>query len=273
MSPPPGPPPRPPLPAELGPDGDLDVLRASVDRLRTVVEPLAADDLDRVSYADEWTVAQVLSHLGSGAVIMGHHIDRALSGESADASFAPAVWDEWNAKPADQQAADALAADAALIDRFDTLTEDERARFQLSIGPFQLDLAGTIRMRLNEHAVHRWDIDVTSEPPARLDPDAVPVMIDNLDTIARFGAKPDGTHADIHIATTNPERHFRLELTGDTATLTATTPAGPEPDLVLPAEAFIRLVYGRLDPAHTPPEVTTMTDGTLTALRHVYHGI
>jgi hypothetical protein len=27
---------------------------------------------------------------------------------------------------------------------------------------------------------------------------------------------------------------------------------GPDPDLVLPAEAFCRLVYGRLDPEHTP---------------------
>ena len=28
-------------------------LRASVDRLRAVVEPLTPDDLDRISYADE----------------------------------------------------------------------------------------------------------------------------------------------------------------------------------------------------------------------------
>lgn len=260
------------MPAEPGIDGDLRVLRASVERLRAVVEPLTADDLGRVSYADEWTVAQVLSHLGSGAVIMGHQIDRALDGEPADAAFAQAVWDDWNHKPADQQAADALVADTALIDRLDTLTDEERARFQLTLGPLRLDLAGTIRMRLNEHAVHRWDIDVTFEPRATLDPDAVPVMIDNLDIIARFGAKPDGGHADIRIATTDPERHFHLELTGDTATLTP-TPAGLEPDLVLPAEAFIRLVYGRLDPTHTPPDVTTKTDGTLTTLRHVYAGI
>lgn len=261
------------MPAEPGTDRDLDVLRASVDRLRSTVEHLTPEFVDRVSHADEWTIAQVLSHLGSGAAIMRHQIDHALTGEPADDEFAQAVWDEWNAKPALQQSADALVADAALIDRFDTLTDPERARFQLTLGPFQLDLAGVIRMRLNEHAVHRWDIDVTFEPTATIDPDAVPVMIDNLDIIARFGAQPAGTHASFDIATVDPDRRFHLELTGDAATLTTGQIPGSGPDLILPAEAFIRLVYGRLDPAHTPTDVTTVTDGTLTTLRTIYPGI
>ena len=39
--------------------------------------------------------------------------------------------------------------------------------------------------------------------------------------------------------------------------------------LALPAEAFIRLVYGRLDPEHTPPGVE---DPTLKVLRTVFVG-
>ena len=260
------------MPAEPESDRGLDVLRASVDRLRAAVEPLTPNDLDRISYADEWTIAQVLSHLGSGAVIMRHQVDHVVTGEPADQSYARSVWDEWNTKPAHQQASEALVADAALIERFDALTDVERARFQLTLGPFQMDLAGAIRMRLNEHAVHRWDIDVTFEPTATIDHDAVPVMIDNLDTVARFGAKPDGTHASFDITTTDPDRRFHLELAGDAATLTTGPTPPANPDLDLPAEAFIRLVYGRLDPAHTPPDVTASGD-TLDTLRTVYRGI
>ena len=42
------------------------------------------------------------------------------------------------------------------------------------------------------------------------------------------------------------------------------------PELALPAEAFIRLVYGRLDPAHTPPVETRRAD--LDGLRQVFPG-
>jgi hypothetical protein len=45
----------------------------------------------------------------------------------------------------------------------------------------------------------------------------------------------------------------------------------PGADLRLPAEAFIRLVYGRLDSAHTPPVETASTD--LDELRRLFPGL
>jgi len=45
---------------------------------------------------------------------------------------------------------------------------------------------------------------------------------------------------------------------------------GPDPDLVLPAEAFCRLVYGRLDPEHTP--AFTGDASLLDTLRAVFLG-
>ena len=43
-----------------------------------------------------------------------------------------------------------------------------------------------------------------------------------------------------------------VALTADSVTFSA-EPADGQQQLVLPAEAFARLVYGRLDPDHTPP--------------------
>jgi len=50
--------------------------------------------------------------------------------------------------------------------------------------------------------------------------------------------------------------------------LTPSTKRGG-PDLELPAEAFVRLVYGRLDPDHTP---RVDGDFDLESLRHVFPG-
>jgi hypothetical protein len=48
----------------------LDALHSSVARLRSVVEGLDDSQLTTPAYPAEWSIAQVLSHLGSGAVIM-----------------------------------------------------------------------------------------------------------------------------------------------------------------------------------------------------------
>ena len=61
----------------------------------------------------EWTVADVLSHLGSGAEILGRRLEDSLAGVDTPDDAAPAVWDVWNAKTPDAQAADALVADRA----------------------------------------------------------------------------------------------------------------------------------------------------------------
>jgi hypothetical protein len=61
-----------------------------------------------------------------------------------------------------------------------------------------------------------------------------------------------GTEHTLHVTTSAPERGFAVAMGADSLELTVSNPV-PAPDLQIPSEAFIRLVYGRLDPAHTPP--------------------
>ena len=49
----------------------ISALRHSHDALQGVVEPLNVDQLEQRSYASEWSIAQVLSHLGSQSEIFG----------------------------------------------------------------------------------------------------------------------------------------------------------------------------------------------------------
>ena len=72
---------------------------------------------------------------------------------------------------------------------------------------------------------------------------------------------------EISIDTVEPARSFVLT-TGPDVVLAAGS--GAEATLTLPAEALVRLVYGRLDPDHTPAEVSD--EEQVAQLRSVFPG-
>jgi uncharacterized protein (TIGR03083 family) len=232
-------------------DNPLPPLAASVTRLRELVRGLDGDQLESPSYCPGWTVADVLSHLGSGGVLMARRLEAALAGAALPDDVAQPVWDEWNAKSPQAKADDALAEDERLGKAFDAVSDEERKRIEFPFGPVSVSFETAAALRLNEHALHTWDIDVMSDPDAVVPEESAAVIIDNLGLIGRFAAQPTGDEREIRVRTSAPVRHFTLRLTPESAELLEGD-AGSEPDLVLPAEAFCRLVYGRLDPEHSP---------------------
>ena len=247
----------------------LAALHDSVDHLSGLVTGLDADALVASAYPTEWTIADALSHLGSGAVILLRRLDDGLAGLETPDDAASAVWAVWDAKSPADQAADALVADRALLDRLEGLGDDDRDRFTFDLGPMTFDFDGFVGLRLNEHALHVWDVEVAIDPGAAVSQASVPDVVDNLAMWARFTSKPTGTERVVTVDTTDPRRGFVVDMTADGVTLDPTDPA-ENPDLVLPAEAFIRLVYGRLDPAHTPQ--VEGDDKLLDELRRAYPG-
>ncbi|WP_395727376.1 hypothetical protein [Nakamurella sp.] len=112
------------------------------------------------------------------------------------------------------------------------------------------DFVQFVDLRLNEHAMHTSEVDVTLDPDAVIPPSAAGIVVDNLDLIARFTAKPTGDTTTITAVTSEPERRFTVELTPKAVTLTPTAanPATTTADLQIPAEAFARLVSGAARP-------------------------
>ena len=157
----------------------ISALRHSHDRLRAGVEPLGLADLEQRSYASEWSIAQVLSHLGSQAEIFGLFLDAGLTGQEPPGreEFMP-IWDSWNAKDPQAQASDALRADQATLERFESLDADEQARLHLNMFGMELGATGLARMRVGEHAIHTWDVVVALDPAATVAPDAVDLLVD-----------------------------------------------------------------------------------------------
>ncbi|MGH9097279.1 MAG: maleylpyruvate isomerase family mycothiol-dependent enzyme, partial [Acidimicrobiales bacterium] len=239
----------------------IEALAASAQQLAALVEPLPPDQLRRSAYPSEWTIADVLSHLGTGAVMTLRRLD----GEEFEMQ---PIWDEWNAKTPDRQAADALEADRALLARLGSLTPEDRAR-RFVFGPVDFDLPSALRLRLNEHVQHTWDVAVTLDPTATISPDAAELLIDSVGMMAGFAGRPTGVERTITIATHAPTRHLELVLRPDAVALSPSHASGT-PDLELPAESLIRLVGGRLDPDHTPS--INDPDSTLEELRRVFTG-
>lgn len=236
----------------------IAALHTSHARLAGLVGPLDAQQVRAPAYPTEWSVAAVLSHLGSGAVIFERALDAAVSGGRAPTGedFS-AIWDTWNAKSPDQQVADAVPADAALVTRLSELDGVTTADMRVRFGQRDLDIAGFARMRLSEHAVHTWDVAVTVHPYAQVAYDAVALLVDTLPQMAVRAGKPAGQPLHVAVTTVDPYREFVLDV-ADQVTLAPSglsTGASGQPTgvhLRLPAEAFVRLVYGRADPGHTP---------------------
>jgi uncharacterized protein (TIGR03083 family) len=258
--------------------GPIAVLGASVERLHRLASGLTADQIRLPAYPSEWTVAQVLSHIGSGAVIMRRRLEDTLAGHDFDDAFMQATWDTWNAKAPDDQAADALVADRALFDALAGVGPDQRDGFRMTFGPLDLDFAAFVALRLNEHGLHTWDIAVVLDPSAGLPADVTGKVVDALERMAGWTGRPAASPHTLRIRTTDPHRDFTLELGTEHVVLTPSPPAAGTAaaggadtpvDLELPAESFIRLIYGRLDPDHTPP---TVDEAHLDELRHTFPG-
>jgi uncharacterized protein (TIGR03083 family) len=223
------------------------------------------------SFDSGWTVADVLSHLGSGAEIFTLLLEAGL-GRRAAPEFADfsAVWDSWNAKTPQAQVTDSLATNATFLSHVAALDATQRGSFSVEMFNGRQDLLGLLRLRLGEHVVHTWDVLVVADPQAQLAADATPALLVGLDElVARAGQRREES-LQVAVRTSEPEAAFLLEVDAAGPRLSVRPDPTAPARLQLPAEAFIRLVYGRLDPDHTPSLTIDGTD--LDALRETFPG-
>jgi uncharacterized protein (TIGR03083 family) len=250
----------------------IGVLRNSHERLAGLARPLTPEQLRAQSYDTDWTIAQVLSHLGSGAEIATLSLAAALGVNGLDQGAFPAIWDTWNNRTPEMQAADALTWDSEYVSRLEQLTGEELDSIRLDFVGRQLDAAGLVRLRLSEHAIHVWDVAVSVDPGASVANDAILPVMDQITQLFQFVAKPEGDAFRVRLRTTAPEGDYLLDV-GESVTLSDGAEAGApavDGEIQLPAEALLRLFYGRLDPAHTP--AYTAEGIELDRLRAVFPG-
>jgi uncharacterized protein (TIGR03083 family) len=246
-------------------------LRQDHDHLAALAASASAEQLSRQSMATEWTVAQVLSHLGSGAEIgLG-----TLTGNAVDP---PSIWDRWNAMSPAEQAAAFVEADRLVVEWYEALSEDDLGRHPVSLPflPHPIPAVDAAGFRLSETTLHRWDIDAAFDPEAPLAAAATPLLLERqvrmVSMLARFSPRenrPTQTTV-ITVETRDPERQFELEL-GDGMDLRPATGAATSGRLALPGETLVRMIMGRLRPPDDA-RVTVTGPLSLADLRRAFPG-
>lgn len=267
---------------ETDPHRLIGALRRSHDDLAATIETLKPDDLVSPSACADWNVAQVMSHLGSGAEIALGVLEAAVAGrEPPPRESFPAIWEGWNARSPEEMAAGCIEADERHVAFLESLDDDtlSSAKVSLAFLPAPVDMATAVGFRLSEHAYHTWDVKVSFEPGLPMASYATELLIDRVPLMAGRLAKPEalggaaGSPRRLVVETSEPSRRYQLEI-GESVSLTPLEEGAPaEGDtLKLPAEALLRLVFGRLGPDRTPAGVAVSGVTSIDDLRRVFPG-
>lgn len=251
-------------------DRTVTALRSEHDMLAGLVRTLTDEQLAATSGAEEWTVAQVLSHLGSGAEIGRAPIARA-AGETVVAEDNQTIWARWDASEPRAQAEGFLEHSGRWLDTVEALTPEQRSSLTVDLGflPEPVPLLTALGMRLNELANHSWDVRVAFDPNAGVNAGSAAVVVDLLagpvGFMLNFLAKPAELVEPASVAIPG------AGLVIDDAVTVVDHLESPSATFNGPAEAFVRLVSGRLK-APYDKDVTVEGKITLDDLRRVFPG-
>jgi len=212
------------------------------------------------SFCSKWTIAQVLSHLGSGAEIGMLRLHAALDNDSPpQLNVLRAIWDRWDAASPREQAQWALKEDARYLEMVSQLDEGQAKTVKTQILGSEASIYDLLAFRLLEHVLHVWDMQVVGNPEAVLARDAVELLLDPLAMLAGRIAKipEDSSAKDLHlrVRTVNPESLWEVSLSGSQLSVERLDPVASPQALVLPAETWIRLVTGRLKESEKTEEL------------------
>jgi uncharacterized protein (TIGR03083 family) len=248
----------------------LAALRSNHEALAGLVRDATDDQLAAQSGADAWNVAQVLSHLGSGAEINRRPIARA-AGLPVDEEENQTVWGRWDAATPAEQAAGFLEHDEAYLDTVEQLTTEQRESLSVHLGylPGALPLVVVLAMRLNEMANHAWDARVGLDRAAGVDEGSAALLLElyagPLDLILGWAGKADRLDKPARVAVPgggiliDEAVSFTTRLDDPTATFDGSQ------------EEVVRLLSGRLRPPYADG-VRVIGDLTLDDLREVFPG-
>jgi hypothetical protein len=182
------------------------------------------------------------------------------------------VWDRWDSLSPEDQASNFLSSDATLVETIESLTPDQRENLQIKLGfiPHPLNVATIAGMRLNEAALHTWDVHVALDAKATLSEGTAGVLAQQLSGSMDFMLGFIGKADALAQATIVDAHGFGLVI-DDTVSL-APKVENPTATFEGPIESLIRLIGGRLSAVHTPATVKVHGNVSLDDLRLVFPG-
>ncbi|MFB7285937.1 maleylpyruvate isomerase N-terminal domain-containing protein [Actinacidiphila glaucinigra] len=255
-------------------DVRLAAMHTASRRLGATVGGLTGEQLLLPSFADGWSLAQVLVHLGTGAELCAAALRRGLTGDLTRPSREEIadVFEQWiPLKPTAQRDA-WQEAESALLGLLDSLDEGARAAVTVPYFTGPVGFTDFTGYWLSEQSVHTWDAAVGLDESATIPAPEVALLWDRIDMVASRSRDGDTLTRlgprQIAMEFTDPERVLCLTLGSELHILPC---EGAETSGAVsgPSEAVLRLVYGR----NRPQDGVTVRDGiTLDDLRALFPG-
>ncbi len=254
-------------------DASIAALRTNHDGLEGLVKRLSREQLASQSGATEWTVADVLSHLGSGAELTLVRLAPAVAGEAIPEIDSQSVWDRWNAMSPEEQASGFLEHHAAVVSLLESLDGEQRKTITVDLGflPEPSSLETFVGMRLNETSAHAWDVRVAFDSDAGIEARSAELVAEHLagglGFMLDFAARPQSLKEPAKLALDGYGISF-----AETVNLTIGSPEDATATFQGPLEAAVRMLSGRLRPEFTPDGVEVTGNVSLDDLRPVFPG-
>lgn len=198
-----------------------------------------------------WTVREVVAHLAEGVERFGMQVRGGLAGDPVEFTMADreARRQVVKALPDDELLSELKRRTGAFFDYLDTLPESELTRVCIPMAAGPAAPASVAVLRLQEPALHYWDILALEQTDATLDFESAALLADYVIGNAPRQTKPDAL-ADLNAT-------YSLDASGPgggPVTITcadgkATVSRGGSAaaDLTLTTEALVRLLWGRVD--------------------------
>ena len=243
----------------------VGVAKQLAANIREYLGELTPEQWELPSACAEWQVREVVSHLLGGAERQAESMERGRGGDSnPPAGFVPpepAVISATKAQR-DIQRRSQLAGN--ILEFFDASYERLHQEFD-RFGDISWDTlcwhmrrgamtaASYVELRIQELAIHDWDIRSALKPDAGLDPASVPVLLAMSPTWLGMCFRPSAPLPKpvVFSFEVGPEepRQYRVSVTGDAFEMVPGQALQPDLSLAAAAEQYLLFTYGRLTAA------------------------
>jgi len=247
----------------------LQVLQSESTRLRQYLYTLSPDAWRQPSACAQWQVQDVVAHLIGGAEFFADSITRVLQGDASPPAGRPPAGTINAAVASESVAQRAIVVRERLGDQLLTTfeaTDDHLTRLLTGLGPQDQDKTcyhvwrlmpaqDFANLRIQELALHGWDIRSRLEATAQLSAESVAVLLDMIAGSFILGFLTWAFWAGPKLST---PVHYRFEVTdtvpstsdivveGDTARVEEVGPTPAHVYFRCDPEAYVLVMYGRL---------------------------
>ena len=238
------------------------ILHREAEAFKEYLSDLPPDAMRQPSACDRWTVADVLSHVGTQAFAL--RVARGLQGDYSPPEGSPPVEEHDEDSFAESIAQRALAnrelqgngllpwfiesLDKSVQVFFDLSTEDWDKLCYWPPGPEPVRTM--LDMRISELTMHAWDVRSMLETDYHLSDDSVRVLMDTVNRAARRAFRPEpGLASPVRyrfIVTSPVANRVDLLFSRDGGQIGTATAGPADVTFHCDGETYVLVLYGRL---------------------------